>query len=191
MAFSDGTHVAHMPFSCDHKPVFDGNTGPNTGGMGAYSPPTWLPDATAEAIRRDVTEAAIRAMAAEGVPFKGVLYPGLMSPVHRLNYVDGRLTAPKSWRDVYHYDADGNCTGWTRYDGRKAADFTPEGHLVLERDAQGRCVRAQSMRYERQQGDGGPTLVGVSGGQVFQYEYSSASDRKGRIVKTEPTSKPN
>jgi phosphoribosylamine--glycine ligase len=78
MAFSDGTHVAHMPFSCDHKPVFDGNTGPNTGGMGAYSPPSWLPDSAANAIRRDVTEATIRALAAEGVPFKGVLYPGLM-----------------------------------------------------------------------------------------------------------------
>jgi phosphoribosylamine--glycine ligase len=77
-AFSDGKTVVHMPFSCDHKPVFDGNRGPNTGGMGVYSPPSWLPDATADAIRRDVTEAAVRAMASDGVPFKGVLYPGLM-----------------------------------------------------------------------------------------------------------------
>ncbi|TAK72198.1 MAG: phosphoribosylamine--glycine ligase [Dehalococcoidia bacterium] len=77
-AFSDGKTVVHMPFSCDHKPAFDGNRGPNTGGMGVYSPPSWLPDATAAAIRRDVTEAAVRAMAADGVPFKGVLYPGLM-----------------------------------------------------------------------------------------------------------------
>jgi phosphoribosylamine--glycine ligase len=46
--------------------------------MGAYSPPGWLPDATAEHIRRDVTEATVRAMAAQGVPFKGVLYPGIM-----------------------------------------------------------------------------------------------------------------
>ncbi len=77
MAFSDGKTVAHMPFSCDHKPVFDGNAGPNTGGMGVYSPPSWLPESTAEQIRRDVTEATVRAMAAEGTPFKGVLYPGL------------------------------------------------------------------------------------------------------------------
>jgi phosphoribosylamine--glycine ligase len=76
-AFSDGKTVAHMPFSCDHKPVFDGNLGPNTGGMGVYSPPSWLRDDVAETIRRDVTEAAVRAMAAEGTPFKGVLYPGL------------------------------------------------------------------------------------------------------------------
>ena len=76
-AFSDGKHVVHMPFSCDHKAVRDGNQGPNTGGMGVYSPPGWLPESTAEHIRRDVTEAAVRAMAAEGTPFAGVLYPGL------------------------------------------------------------------------------------------------------------------
>lgn len=77
-AFSDGTHVAHMPFSCDHKRVFDEDRGPNTGGMGAYTPAAWLADETADAIRRDVTEAAIRGMGLDGVPFCGVLYPGLM-----------------------------------------------------------------------------------------------------------------
>jgi len=76
-AFSDGKTVAHMPFSCDHKPVFDRNVGPNTGGMGVYSPPSWLDASTAGAIRHDVTETAVRAMAAEGTPFKGVLYPGI------------------------------------------------------------------------------------------------------------------
>src|SRR4029079_17841568 len=78
MAFSDGKTVAHMPFSCDHKPAFDGNRGPNTGGMGVYSPPAWLDEVTADTIRRHVTEAAVRAMASEGTPFKGVLYPGLL-----------------------------------------------------------------------------------------------------------------
>ena len=77
-AFSDGVTVRHMPFSCDHKPVFDGDLGPNTGGMGVYTPPGWLPEAAAEAIRRDVTERAIRALAEAGRPFRGVLYPGLM-----------------------------------------------------------------------------------------------------------------
>ncbi len=77
-AFSDGATVRHMPFSCDHKRAFDGDRGPNTGGMGAYTPAAWLPEAIADAIRLDVTEAAVRAMAADGVPFRGVLYPGLM-----------------------------------------------------------------------------------------------------------------
>ena len=77
-AFTDGTTVRHMPFSCDHKPVFDGNVGPNTGGMGVYSPPGWLDDETADRIRIEVTERAVAAMAAAGRPYTGVLYPGLM-----------------------------------------------------------------------------------------------------------------
>src|SRR3990172_4629110 len=77
-AFTDGHTIAHMPFSCDHKPVFDGDRGPNTGGMGAYSPPGWLDEATAQAIRSGVTETAVRAMLSEGRPYRGVLYPGLM-----------------------------------------------------------------------------------------------------------------
>jgi phosphoribosylamine--glycine ligase len=77
-AFTDGHTVAHMPFSCDHKPIFDGDRGPNTGGMGAYSPAGWLDESTASTIRLDISEAAVRAMAAEGRPYRGVLYPGVM-----------------------------------------------------------------------------------------------------------------
>ena len=77
-AFTDGTTVAHMPFSCDHKPVFDGDEGPNTGGMGVYSPPGWLSDDDATRIQRDVTERAVAAMAASGREYRGALYPGMM-----------------------------------------------------------------------------------------------------------------
>jgi phosphoribosylamine--glycine ligase len=67
-----------MPFACDHKAIFDGNRGPNTGGMGTYSPASWLSDGDASTIRRDVTEAAVRAMGSMGRTFTGVLFPGLM-----------------------------------------------------------------------------------------------------------------
>ena len=77
-AFTDGRAVVSMPLSCDHKPVFDGDQGPNTGGMGAYSPPHWLDRATEEWIDRHVTRATVRAMFEEGRPYRGVLYPGLM-----------------------------------------------------------------------------------------------------------------
>jgi phosphoribosylamine--glycine ligase len=77
-AFSDGTHVAHMPFACDHKAAYDGDRGPNTGGMGAYSPASWLSADVEEGIRSAVTERTLAALAAEGRPFSGVLYPGLM-----------------------------------------------------------------------------------------------------------------
>ena len=77
-AFTDGKAVAHMPFSCDHKPIFDGDEGPNTGGMGAYSPPGWFNPADEARIRSEVTETAIKAMFDEGRPYKGVLYPGVL-----------------------------------------------------------------------------------------------------------------
>jgi phosphoribosylamine--glycine ligase len=78
MAFTDGTTVAPMPFSCDYKRVGDGDEGPNTGGMAAYSPPSWLEESHEVFIHERITEAAVAAMRAEGSPFRGVLYPGCM-----------------------------------------------------------------------------------------------------------------
>jgi phosphoribosylamine---glycine ligase len=78
MAFTDGVTVAPMPFSCDYKRAGTGDEGPNTGGMGAYSPPMWLDEELEPYIHENITEAAIRAMADEGSPYRGVLYPGLM-----------------------------------------------------------------------------------------------------------------
>jgi len=77
-AFSDGRTTAPMPFSCDYKRALDGDGGLNTGGMGAYSPPVWLDETLASRIDREVTVRAIEAMAEEGVPYRGVLYPGIM-----------------------------------------------------------------------------------------------------------------
>ncbi len=87
-AFTDGSTVAHMPFSCDHKPVFEGNRGPNTGGMGAYSSPGWLPDEVQEAVRTGMTEAAVRAMREEGRSYQGVLYPGIMQTESGPNVIE-------------------------------------------------------------------------------------------------------
>jgi len=78
LAFVDGSTVKPMEPSQDHKPVFDGDKGPNTGGMGTYSPlPHVDPSIVAEAIRTIVQPAA-DALVAEGRPFRGVLYAGLM-----------------------------------------------------------------------------------------------------------------
>jgi phosphoribosylamine--glycine ligase len=78
-AFTDGTAVAPMPFSCDYKRTRDGDEGPNTGGMGAYSPPTWLDQPSERFIQEHITEACVAALREEGAPYLGVLYPGLMA----------------------------------------------------------------------------------------------------------------
>lgn len=74
----DGTTALPMATSQDHKRVGDGDTGPNTGGMGAYSPaPVVTPDVHAR-VMREVVMPTVRGMAADGVPFTGFLYAGLM-----------------------------------------------------------------------------------------------------------------
>ena len=78
LALTDGTTVVPLSPSCDHKRIFDGDKGPNTGGMGAYSPTRALhADALAD-VRRTVLEPAVREMAARGAPLRGALYAGLM-----------------------------------------------------------------------------------------------------------------
>ncbi len=78
LAFCDGEHLACMPSSQDHKRAYDGNRGPNTGGMGAISPsPCYTPE-VAEQCMREIFLPTVAAMKAEGRPFKGVLYFGLM-----------------------------------------------------------------------------------------------------------------
>ena len=74
----DGAHALPMATSQDHKRAHDGDTGPNTGGMGAYSPaPVVTPEVHAR-VMREVVEPTVRGMAADGVPFTGFLYAGLM-----------------------------------------------------------------------------------------------------------------
>ncbi len=78
LAFTDGKTIVPMESSQDHKTVFDGDKGPNTGGMGAYSP---VPIMTRELYRRvekDILVPTVHAMNREGRPYKGVIYIGLM-----------------------------------------------------------------------------------------------------------------
>ncbi|MDX5298119.1 MAG: phosphoribosylamine--glycine ligase, partial [Gammaproteobacteria bacterium] len=71
-------HVVAMATSQDHKRVGDGDTGPNTGGMGAYSPAPVVTDAVHQRIMDEVIYPTVRGMAAEGNPYTGFLYAGLM-----------------------------------------------------------------------------------------------------------------
>ncbi len=78
LSFADGKHVLPMVSAQDHKRIYDGDKGPNTGGMGAYSPAPVYTEEMAELVNRTIIEPTIKAMEAEGAPFTGILYTGLM-----------------------------------------------------------------------------------------------------------------
>ncbi len=78
IAFVDGENVLPLPSSQDHKAIFEGDRGPNTGGMGAYSPAPVLDEAMTMRVMHEIMLPTVRGMAAEGRPYKGMLYAGLM-----------------------------------------------------------------------------------------------------------------
>ena len=78
LAFTDGKKILPLASAQDHKPVFDGDRGPNTGGMGAYSPAPVVTPAIHDKIMNEVMRRAVDGLASEGRPYRGVLYAGLM-----------------------------------------------------------------------------------------------------------------
>jgi phosphoribosylamine--glycine ligase len=108
LAFSDGEHVIPLPTSQDHKPVFDNDQGPNTGGMGAYSPAPVVTPALHDRIMQEVMVPTIRALAAEGRPYQGVLYAGLMIREGHFNVLEfnARFGDPEAQPLLMRMDSD-------------------------------------------------------------------------------------
>ena len=88
IAFTDGETVLPLPSSQDHKAVFEGDRGPNTGGMGAYSPAPVLTDDLAMRVMNEVMIPTVRGMAEEGRPYKGMLYAGMMIDGDRMDVLE-------------------------------------------------------------------------------------------------------
>jgi phosphoribosylamine--glycine ligase len=77
-AFSDGNNFQLLPSSQDHKPVFDGGLGPNTGGMGTIAPVPWVSEAIMADVSSTIVKPALEGLKNLGSPFVGLLYPGLI-----------------------------------------------------------------------------------------------------------------
>jgi phosphoribosylamine--glycine ligase len=77
-AICDGERFFMLPAAQDHKRIFDGDKGPNTGGMGAYAPAPLITPELAERVRHEIFDRTLQGMAKEGVPYRGALYAGLM-----------------------------------------------------------------------------------------------------------------
>lgn len=88
MCFVAGEKVCPMVLAQDHKRAYDGDKGPNTGGMGAYSPLPFITEADREYALKRILEPTARAMVAEGCPFTGVLYGGLMKTPQGIKVIE-------------------------------------------------------------------------------------------------------
>ncbi|MBI3380128.1 phosphoribosylamine--glycine ligase [Candidatus Gottesmanbacteria bacterium] len=78
MLASDGKNFISLIPSQDHKPIFDGDLGPNTGGMGAYAPVPFVSQKMMKRIEKEIVMPIINAMKKEGIPYEGILYPGII-----------------------------------------------------------------------------------------------------------------
>ena len=88
IAFTDGKTIIPMPSSQDHKPIYDNDEGPNTGGMGAYSPALVITEELQQRIMDEVMTPSVRGMASEGKKYKGILYAGLMIDQGKINVLE-------------------------------------------------------------------------------------------------------
>lgn len=108
IVMTDGKNALPFATSQDHKPVFDGDRGPNTGGMGAYSPAPVVSPTVHERVMADIVTPTIKGMATEGTPFLGFLYVGLMIDGNSPSVVEYncRFGDPEAQPVLYRLESD-------------------------------------------------------------------------------------
>ncbi|MCX8111133.1 MAG: phosphoribosylamine--glycine ligase [Syntrophorhabdaceae bacterium] len=108
LSFTDGKTTLPMLASQDHKPLLDNDKGPNTGGMGAYTPIPFVDDNMADTINRDIMDKTIHALRNEGVIYRGVLYGGLMLKDNRPYVIEfnARFGDPETQPILFKMESD-------------------------------------------------------------------------------------
>ncbi len=132
-ALTDGHDYVLLAPAQDHKRIGEGDTGPNTGGMGAYAPAPVVSEAVLERVAREIVEPVLAGMEAEGHPYQGVLYCGLMVTPEgpkvvefncRMGDPEAQVVLPVAevdWVDVFERVASGRLAGFVMPSVRKAA----------------------------------------------------------------------
>mgnify|MGYP002620475664 CR=1 FL=1 len=135
MCFVDGENVYPMVIAQDHKRAYEGDKGPNTGGMGAYSPVPIIPSADVEYALENIMKPVAAGMVAEGCPFKGVLYGGLMKTPAGVKVIEfncrfgdpeTEVVLPRLKSDIYSIFsaiADGESVGQIEWDPAPVMGF--------------------------------------------------------------------
>ncbi len=108
IALSDGSIAIPMATSQDHKRIYDNDKGPNTGGMGAYSPTQVIDDSISEKIQKNIISKMVSSMKSEGIPFKGFLYAGIMLKDDKLYVLEfnARMGDPECQPIMMRMDSD-------------------------------------------------------------------------------------
>ena len=107
-ALSDGKTAIQFGYAQDHKRAYDGDKGPNTGGMGTYAPPPVMSDALCNQVMKEIIEPTVSGMSKDGMPFKGVLFAGLMLTKNgpKLLEYNVRFGDPETQVLMARFDAD-------------------------------------------------------------------------------------
>lgn len=177
LAFTDGKTLKTMPSAQDHKRAYDHDEGPNTGGMGAFSPSRFYTEEVAKACMEQIFKPTITAMAQEGRPFKGVLYFGLMLTEKgpRVIEYNARFGDPETQAVLSRLDSD-------LYDIFNAViDEKLDGIEIRWKDDAACCVVMASGGYPKSYAKGKVItgLENVKGSFVF---HAGTALRDGEIV---------
>ncbi len=188
LAFVDGKTVVPMIASQDHKRIFDGDKGPNTGGMGTYAPAPVLTDALRDEAMKTILEPMVEAMQKEGMPYVGCLYAGLMITPQGPKVVEfnARFGDPETQVVLPLLDSD---LGQIMM---ACATGTLTAHMVKWKDSSAACVILASKGYPETSSKGDvihgdikqhdTTIVFHSGTKLIGDEYVTNGGRVLGVV---------
>jgi phosphoribosylamine--glycine ligase len=180
IVMADGEHVLPMATSQDHKRVGDGDTGPNTGGMGAYSPAPVVTEAVHRRVMDEVILPTVRGMAAEGLPYTGFLYAGLMimpDGTPKVIEYNCRFGDPETQPIMLRMKSDLVAHCLAALDGRldaERADWDPRAAL-------GVVLAAGGYPGDYRKGD---PIAGLDGADTANAKvfHAGTGERDGRVV---------
>ena len=164
MALCDGTRYEVLAQAEDHKAIFDGDQGPNTGGMGTVSPPSWASDALIESICREIFDPTVAGLAKEELDFRGVLYAGIMVDADGVPWLleyNVRFGDPETQPVLMRMKSDLGL--WL---AGAAAGTLPEGHIEWDERA-AVCVVLASAGYPETSSKG-DVITGISKAEQFE-----------------------
>lgn len=188
LAFVDGKTVVPMIASQDHKRIFDGDKGPNTGGMGTYAPAPVLTDALRDEAMKTILEPMVEAMQKEGMPYVGCLYAGLMITAEGPKVVEfnARFGDPETQAVLPLLDSDLGQIMMACATGNLTA------HMVKWKDSSAACVILASKGYPETSSKGDvihgdikqhdTTIVFHSGTKLVGEEYVTNGGRVLGVV---------